>query len=75
MTIYKCHRDNAVTNPARDHEKEIKRNRIDPDSTRGYLDVNSMFFERYGRQMDVKIMLCAYYIEGFFLKGGVVKCG
>ena len=32
-----------------------------PVNTRRYLDVDSTSFERYGRQMDVKTMLCAFY--------------
>ena len=31
-----------------------------PANTRRYLDVVSTFFERNGRQMDVKTTLCAY---------------
>ena len=34
-------------------------NILNPVNTRRYLDVNSTFYERHGRQMDVKIMLCA----------------
>ena len=35
--------------------------KIDPVvKTRRYMDVDSTFFERYGRQMDVKTKLCAY---------------
>ena len=34
---------------------------MNPDNTRRYLDVNPTSFERYGRQMDVKTTLCAYW--------------
>ena len=32
-----------------------------PVDTRRYLDVDLTSFERYGRQMDVKTSLCAYW--------------
>ena len=32
-------------------------------SLRGYLDVDSTFFERHGSQMDVKTTLCAYSVR------------
>ena len=48
---------------------EIKYYVIPPDvNTRRYLDIDSMLFERYGRQMDVKTILCAYWAIDFFLK-------
>ena len=34
---------------------------MDPVNTRPYLDVDSTFFERNGRHMDAKTMLCAYW--------------
>ena len=33
-----------------------------PVNTRRYLDVVSTFYERYERQMDVKIMLYAHWV-------------
>ena len=32
-------------------------------STRRYLDAVSAFSERYGRQMDVRTILCAYWVD------------
>ena len=32
-----------------------------PPNTRLYLDFDSKFFERYGRQLDVKTTLCIYW--------------
>ena len=33
-----------------------------PVNTKHYLEVDSTFFERYGRQMDVKTTLCACWV-------------
>ena len=33
-----------------------------PVSKRRHLDVDSTFFEIYGRQMDVKTTLCVYWV-------------
>ena len=37
-------------------------------NTRRYLDVNSTFFERNGRQMSVKTTLCSYWVISFNLE-------
>ena len=34
---------------------------ISPANTRSYLDINSTFFECYGRRMNVKTTFCAYW--------------
>ena len=39
----------------------IEQDVIIPANTRRYLDVYSTFFERYGRLVDVKKTLCAYW--------------
>ena len=44
-------------------QKPINRDNITAISinTKRYFDVDSTFFESYGRQMDVKTTLCAYW--------------
>ena len=39
-------------------ENVIAKESTVPVNTRRYLDVDSTFFERYGRQMDVKTTVC-----------------
>ena len=37
------------------------------------MDVDPTFFERYGRQMDVKTTLCAYWYWKAFVNFNVLK--